>query len=397
MIRLIFLFVILGAGLFVGTQYSGQQGYVLISIANTTIEMSVTTLILCVFALLAVLFALEFIIKKLLHVSFSTWNWFSIRKMRHSRRLTNEAILKLIEGDWKIAEKKAARWAKHHDMPLLCYLVAAEAAHGQGNKEKCEQYLQLAEKQENSELAVALTKAKQLIDDGDYQAAENTLDFLRIQHPNNNIALNLMKRAYIQLNKWPQLLELLPYLEKAKLIDTQQSTHLYQQAHCEMLKQITQQLGSDGIMKYWEEQSRQTRQDSVITSCFARLLAERKEDIQALSVIQETLKKQSVPELYALLPELGLNDQTPVIKMLQNNLKKDEHNAAAHSALANIYHKQERWAEAQKHLESALHIRPDISDYKLLAEVLDKQKMTKAAHDVSLKALEIAQKTQNNQ
>ncbi len=29
MIRLIFLFIVLGAGLFVGTQYSGQQGYVL--------------------------------------------------------------------------------------------------------------------------------------------------------------------------------------------------------------------------------------------------------------------------------------------------------------------------------------------------------------------------------
>lgn len=34
MFRLIFLFVVLGAGLFVGTQFSGQQGYVLISIAE---------------------------------------------------------------------------------------------------------------------------------------------------------------------------------------------------------------------------------------------------------------------------------------------------------------------------------------------------------------------------
>ncbi len=46
MIRLIFLFVVLGLGLFVGTQYAGQQGYVLISIANRTIEMSVTTLVI---------------------------------------------------------------------------------------------------------------------------------------------------------------------------------------------------------------------------------------------------------------------------------------------------------------------------------------------------------------
>ena len=79
MIRLIFLFVVLGAGLFVGTQYAGQQGYVLISIANKTIEMSVTTLVIFVIGALAALFALEFIVKKFFYMSFTTWNWFSIR------------------------------------------------------------------------------------------------------------------------------------------------------------------------------------------------------------------------------------------------------------------------------------------------------------------------------
>ena len=65
MFRIIFLFVVLGAGLFVGSQYSGQQGYVLISIANKTIEMSVTTLVIFVIAVLAALFGLEYLFKKL--------------------------------------------------------------------------------------------------------------------------------------------------------------------------------------------------------------------------------------------------------------------------------------------------------------------------------------------
>ncbi|MCA2429209.1 heme biosynthesis protein HemY, partial [Vibrio chemaguriensis] len=67
MIRLIFLFVVLGAGLFAGTQFSGQQGYVLISIANKTIEMSVTTLVIFVIAALTGLFLLEYLIKKLVY------------------------------------------------------------------------------------------------------------------------------------------------------------------------------------------------------------------------------------------------------------------------------------------------------------------------------------------
>lgn len=64
MIKAILLFIILGAGLFVGTEYSGQQGYVLISIANKTLEMSVTTLVIMFIALLAVVFLIEYIVKK---------------------------------------------------------------------------------------------------------------------------------------------------------------------------------------------------------------------------------------------------------------------------------------------------------------------------------------------
>ncbi|KJR39778.1 heme biosynthesis protein HemY, partial [Vibrio sp. S234-5] len=123
MIRMIFLFVVLGAGLCAGTQFAGQQGYVLIAVANSAIEMSVTKLVIFNVATLAGLFALEYLAKKVIYTSVTTWNWFSVRKMRRSRRYTNEGIIMPLEGDSKGAEKKVTRWANHHDMPLLCYLV----------------------------------------------------------------------------------------------------------------------------------------------------------------------------------------------------------------------------------------------------------------------------------
>lgn len=136
MFRIVFLFIVLGLGLFAGTLFSDQQGYVLISFANTTTEMSVTTLVIFVIAALAALFLLEFIIKRSLRATSATWNWFSIRKLKRARRYTNEGIIKLLEGDWKAAEKKVTRWANHHDMPLLCYLIASEAAQGMGDDSK---------------------------------------------------------------------------------------------------------------------------------------------------------------------------------------------------------------------------------------------------------------------
>ncbi|MCV6003327.1 hypothetical protein OFO99_28160, partial [Escherichia coli] len=109
---------------------------------------------------------------------------------------TNEGIIKLLEGDWKGAEKKVTRWANHHDMPLLCYLVASEAAQGQGDKAKRDHYLALASQQENAHLAVELTRAKQFIRDNEFEAAFDTLQSLKGQYPNNSIVLNLLKTTY---------------------------------------------------------------------------------------------------------------------------------------------------------------------------------------------------------
>ena len=220
MIRLIFLFIVLGAGLFVGTQFTGQQGYVLISMADKTIEMSVTTLVVFVIAALAALFVLEYIIKKILYTSVTTFNYFSVRKMRRSRRYTNEGIVKLLEGDWKLAEKKVTRWANYHDMPLLCYLVASEAALGQGDKAKRDHYLELASQQENSDLAVQLTRAKKAEREEEWELAASTLETLKAEHPSNTIALSLLKTTYRELGEWQALIDLLPKLNKTKLIDT---------------------------------------------------------------------------------------------------------------------------------------------------------------------------------
>ncbi len=391
MFRIIFLFVVLGAGLFVGSQYSGQQGYVLISIANKTIEMSVTTLVIFVIAALAGLFLLEFLIKRALYASSATWNYFSVRKMRHSRRLTNEAIVKLLEGDFKQAEKKATRWANHHDMPLLCYLVASEAAQGLGDATKRDKYLELASQQENSRLAVELTRAKQQIREADYTSAFDTLSSLKSSYPNNAIVLNLLKTVYVELKLWQPLLDLLPALDKSNVIGTDEQAKLTQRAQCGLLTEVAEQKGSEGLIAHWNSLSRKMKNDSHLVECFAKQLIARKADNEAFTLVKENIKKHPNSSLYALLPEMNLADSHPAVVFLEEALRKDGNNAEAHSALAQFYLRNEKWAEAQQHFEKALTVRSNVSDYAYLADALEKQNLTKAAHEVSRKALTLVQ------
>lgn len=391
MIRLIFLFLILGAGLFVGTQFSGQQGYVLISIANKTIEMSVTTMAIFVIALLAALFGLEYLFKKLIYASSTTWNWFSVRKLKHSRRYTNEGIIKLLEGDWKGAEKKVTRWANHHDMPLLCYLVASQAAHEQGNTAERDKYIELASQQEDSLLAVELTKAKQQISESNYEAAFDTLSNLKGLHPNNTAVLGLLKATYMQLKLWQPLLELTPKLVKHKLMTADDQRDLEQKAQCGLLHDVAQQQGSEGLISHWNKLSRKQKQSSHLVSCFVKQLIARKADSEAFTVIKENIAKNGANELYMLLPELNLADHHPVVVMLERAISKDSGNAEAHSALAQFYLREQKWAEAQSHFEKALALRSNVSDYGYLSDALEKQNLTKAAHEVSRKALALVQ------
>ncbi|AUI87296.1 heme biosynthesis protein HemY [Vibrio azureus] len=391
MIRLIFLFIILGLGLYAGSHYADEQGYVLISIANKTIEMSFTTMVILIIATLAALFLLEYIIKSIISISTNSLDYFNVRKIRRARRTTNESIIKLLEGDWKSAEKLALSCAKHHDMPLLCYLVASEAAQGNGDKAKRNEYLALASQQEDAYLAVELTRAKQFINDGAYESAFDTLQTLKGKYSNNAIVLDLLKNTYIQLKLWQPLIDLIPELVKVRKITKEQQTELLQSAQCGLMHDIAIQQGSEGLVLHWNSLPRKVKQNVKLIECFARELIGRKADNEAFTLIKNTLKKQPTETLYQLLTELKLADDHPAIVLLEGTLQRESHNAAAHSALAHFLFRQEKWQPAQHHLEAALKVRTDISDYAFLADTLEKQNLTKAAHEVSRKALALTQ------
>lgn len=389
MIRIILLFLVLGCGLYAGTEYAGEQGYVLISIADKTLEMSVTTLVIFVVIALAVLFSVEFIVKRILRAGSDTWNWFSIRKQKRSRRTTNEGILKLMEGDWKQAEQKVVRLAKHHDMPVLCYLIAAQAAQEQGNNEKRDKYLALATEQDNSSLAVELTKAKQFVQSEEYEKALNSLGSVAQDYPQNPILLSLQKVIFVKLGKWEELLSLVQELQSAKQADEAELQQLTDQAYCGILSETSEHRGTEGLLDRWSDLPKKARASSVVCGHLVRLLLARNADAEAFNLIKEHVKKHPNSELFGLLPELELTNADSATSLLEHALKKDANNAEARSALGRMYLEQQNWSQAQSEFEKALSIRPSVNDFGYLSTALEKQNKHQDAHDVSKKAMKL--------
>ncbi|RXJ72622.1 heme biosynthesis protein HemY [Veronia nyctiphanis] len=390
MIKIILLIAALIAGLIIGPELAGNQGYVLISAANQTLEMSLTTLLILIVALLGVFFLLEYALRTLFSSMSTTRSWFSGRKRRKARELTHNGLLKLVEGNWKQAEKLVVKAAPHSESPLLNYLAAAEAAQGRGNTEERDKYLQQAAECDENALAMILTRAKMQFREGQYEEALANLEGLRQAHPRNPMMLGLLKDTYIKLDEWRPLLQLLPVLKKAAVIDENEKQTLTMQAECGLMTQISANKGSEGLLTHWHSLSRQFRQQPEALVCLVRLLVERKADDAAFSMLKEVLKKNPDERLIASVPELTLADYHPAIVTLTDLLRYNEANPITHSALGELYARDNKWQEAKQHLEKALDVRQSVSDYALLVEVLEKLNQSGEANTVSRQALRLA-------
>lgn len=391
MIKLIILFLLLGFGLFAGTQYSGEQGYVLISIANTTTEMSFTTFTLLIVFTLLVIFAIDFLIKRTWRFGFNTFNWFSLRKVRHSRRLANEGIVHLLEGDWKKAEKKVTRWAKHHDVPFLCYLIAAEAAQSRGDIEQRDYYLTLANDQNGSALAIELTKAKQWVKNKEYQQAILLLKQLQTDYPDNAIVLTQLKESYNATQDWQSLHLLLPKLKKFQLISEPEYQELMVKCQTLPMHTLTAQEDYQGLANFWVELPRKAKQDLQVNKVYIESLIELGKHEDALRQLRPICKSSSLGWPFEKLAQLHERLDDQVFAILRQTLNKMPTHAEAASALGHRLMAKQDWVNAQQALEQALQQRSSIQDYASLAHCLEQQDMPKAAHDVTQRALLIAQ------
>ncbi len=390
MIKLLLLIITLIAGLVIAPELAGNQGYVLISVANQTIEMSFTTLIAIVVAGFTAFFVLEFIIRTLLSMPKSTLNWFSSRKAKKAREMTNTGLIKMLEGDWKQAEKFMVKGANSSDAPLVNFLAAAEAAQGRGDVESRDHYLQQAADLGSDNLAIAITRAKLQFRQEQYEEALASIQGLIDNHPRNTILLTILKDCYLKLNDWQALLRLLPDLKKAKVITEAQASALEVQAESGLMVRIAHQQGTDSLLAHWNGLPRHAKQDTALVTCLVEQLVTNHADTDAYEILGERLKKDTDDSLIGLVPRLSLSDYHPAIAQLQDLLRHDENSAVTQSALGQLYYRQNKWAEAKAHFEKALAIRSDVTDYAWLVKTLEKLNDATAANSLSRKALSAA-------
>jgi HemY protein len=380
MIRLIVVLVFLAAALLFGPQLADHQGYILISIAHYTIEMSVVTAAIIAVVFYFLLLLTEGLLSRLFSVRSGLRGWWQNRGYAKAQRQTHKGITALMEGEYQRAEHLMMRSAEQSDLPLLNYLSAAEAAHAQGEYQKRDDYLQKAgELDPQSQLAIQLTQIRLLQDQGEWQQSRDLLEQLRQRWPHHPQILQRLQAVYQALHAWQAELELLPLLRKQQLLND--SDFVTAQARCyhAWFSHVLQTKDRDALLALWQQQPRTIRHTPALQLLVIDTLIEHQHHHAAFELLAPLLRKQADDALWQRCARLQLNDYSALLKLLLSQLKNHPQSASLLSALGHLYFQQQHYVLAQGYLERSVALQPTVADQRALASIMEQQRLFEKA------------------
>ena len=392
-IKVLALFILLIAGIVLGPVLAGKQGYVLIQTSQWNIETSVTGLAIILFVALIVILLIEWVIRRLCRTGSRTRRWFAGRKHRLAQKHTNNALIKLAEGDYRQVEKLMANHADHSDTPVANYLLAAEAAQQRGDEIRANQHLErAAELCTDNQIPVEITRARILLAREENHAARHTIDRLLDVAPRHPEVLRLAQTAYLRTGAWSALLDILPSLEKEQLVTKEDAAGLSHTAWLGLMEQAMASGGSEGLKQWWGHQSRKTRHDPRLQSAMANHLIECNDHEMAQVIVMDGLKRGYNESLVLALPKLKTANSEDSEKLVRQLIKQQGSNPLLESTLGQLLMRRGEWQQAAQAFNSALAQRPDSFDYAWLADVYDKMRRPEEAAKMRREGLHLTLK-----
>ena len=294
---------------------------------------------------------------------------------RRARKQTEQALLKLAEGDYQQVEKLMAKNADHAEQPVVNYLLAAEAAQQRGDEARDNQHLErAAELAGNDTIPVEITRVRLQLARNENHAARHGVDKLLEVTPRHPEVLRLAEQAYIRTGAWSSLLDIIPSMAKAHVGDEEHRAMLEQQAWIGLMDQARADNGSEGLRNWWKNQSRKT--SSVIRwPCrwqWQNILLSVTIMILPSNYRSHGLKRCMMIAWLPPIPRLKTNNPEQLEKVLRQQIKNVGDRPLLWSTLGQSLMKHGEWQEASLAFRAALKQRPDAYDYAWLADALDR-------------------------
>lgn len=366
-----------------------DSGYVLIAFQNWSVETTLWVLVIAVLLIFVILNLVTAILKKIIFIPKFINYLFKNRKIKKARKQTRIGLYAWVEGKSLQAERMLIKAAPKSDIGLINYLIAAKAAHKQGDYPKCDFYLNKArEASFYKQTAVDLAQAHFLIKVNQFDRAVEILSRLQQQSPKSTYTLQLLHEAYFALKDWHKLQALLPSLYKYKALTKLQLTELEKQIYLHLLYEKNKDLVA--LNNFWLSIPRNFRRNNEILLVYIESLMQNpKQQITAEKLLRYALKKNWDEKL---IEKYGLVAGDKPIKQLafaEYFLNAHRNSAALLLCLGRICKKLQLWGKAQNYFEIGLRLKETPVVYQELGQLMELLNHKEMALEYYRKALQV--------
>ncbi len=390
---LFFSLLTLLAAIVLGLLAYEDPGYVLISRAEISYEMSLTLFLLMLVAGFAALYVFIRFLSQTWRMPRHLRRWRQHRRIQKAHRVSVRGLIDLAQGRWPQAEKNLIKYAHYSEEPLLNYLSAARAAQKQLAHERRDYYLAQAHKSTpDANFAVQLTQAELQLVHGQLEQSLATLVQLQSISPKHAHVLLLLMQLYEKLQSWGDLKDLLPALKKQKVITDEQHRELSIKVYTELLEITAKQNQPQKLTQFWQSLPRNLRQDTHLIKRYAYHLINMELFDNATDILRQAINQHWDQDLVYLYGKAKSNKVDKQLAQAENWLKGHENNAILLLTLGRLCLYNQLWGKARSYLEASIGSNAFPETYRELGLLLEQLDEKDKAADCYRKGIMLGEK-----
>lgn len=357
--------------------FPSDPGYLLVAFGNYTFETSLFALLIAAivaYGLLRVLLVLLGWINPV--------RWLAAGKELTQRRArmrsnTVEGLLFFARGNWSSSLNLLQKGMNEKDATVISYLAAAYAAYQMNDKETWVQLLETAEqKYPTAHSTINYLKARLHFHAGQLEQSLAVLEELKKHALNDRALLGLLKEVYVELDDWEHLQDLLPVLEKNKILDAEDLELVKKRIFMEQIYKLFNETKDsadtaiESLSKKWKKAPVQYLEDEKVITHYADLLLQLEKGPEATSVLESSLTRKWNQNLIRLYGEKDYHNSARQLLVAENWLKSRPADAELLLALGRISMRNQLWGKAREYYEASIKIAPSAEAYGELGRLL---------------------------
>jgi len=361
---LVVLLVLL-AGASLGTLIHVDPGYALLAWGDTSVEMSLWTLLIA--AALVVFFA--YIGLRLiagLNLPFRVLGrWQESSKLKRMQMQTRHGLLALADGQNLRAEKKFTELAPVTTQPIVVLPALATAMGRQGKLAEASEVLaKLVAEFPGTQQMVHLKLAEIHMYQGDDHGALKSLQALHLLNPQHAEANQLLLDLLQRLERWPELIALLMVVGGNKQLTNDQLAQQQQLAYGRAFVAARVSTGSaaksalDDLQALWRKAPKAVTDHPASVLLYANAMSRLDQDpaLKTAAFIEQRLKQCWQDDLVLAYAHLPLTDLETRLATAESWQTTAQGSAALQLTLGRLCRRLELWGKAQEYLQSSISL-----------------------------------------